>query len=231
VTGSTSQAVRAAVQQAMAEHKCDHYTRRPGIAPLCKAVAEMMASQGIDLNMDNGVVISGGTQEARYVALTALAPGRNVMVAQPGPAYAQDVLALSGLAGESLDLSGDLPAVEQGLLLLDPTRLDADTLAQVAEWAAAQDVTVIADESAAAHFGPDARPPFASLPGMAERTLTLGGFAGLDGLDAWQVAWFAGPKPLAVTVRDLKQAMTICSPAPAQYAALAAVQSVKASQS
>lgn len=227
VTSATSDPVRAAVQQAMADHKCDHYTRRPGIAPLCKAVAASLADRGVNVDPDNGVVISGGGREARYVALTALAPGRQVMVAQPGPGYAQDVLALSGMEPTRLDLSGDLPAVEKGLLLLDPTLLDGDTLAQVAEWAAAQDVTVIADESAAAHFGPDAPAPFASLPGMAERTLTLGSFDSLDGLTAWQVAWFAGPKPLAVTVRDLKQAMTICSPAPAQYAALAGVQSLK----
>jgi aminotransferase len=58
---------------------------------------------------------------------------------------------------------------------------------------------------------------------MAERTLTLGSFADLPGLNGWQVSWFAGPTPLVTQVRDLKQAMTICSPAPGQYAALAAL--------
>jgi aspartate/methionine/tyrosine aminotransferase len=63
----------------------------------------------------------------------------------------------------------------------------------------------------------------ASLPQMAARTLTLGGFAGAPGLAAWQISWLAGPKPLLGPARDLKQAITICTTAPSQYAALAAL--------
>jgi aminotransferase len=86
-------------------------------------------------------------------------------------------------------------------------------------------LTVIVDAIDVDLFGENSpEHPFASLPGMAERTLTLGSFANLTGLDAWQVAWFAGAKPLVVKVRNLKQAMTICSPAPGQYAALAGLQ-------
>jgi aspartate/methionine/tyrosine aminotransferase len=221
---STSTAVRAAVQQAMADHLCDHYTRRPGIAPLCKAVAAGMKGRGLDLDADNGVVITGGVAEARYVALHSLAPGKEVYVAQPGPDYHQPILDLAGIRAQPLDPQGELPDAQGGLLLLDPTVLDEDTQAQLAEWATAHNVTVIADETGAPLLDSTADyKPFAAQPGMAERTLTLGAFNATPGLDAWQVAWFAGPKKLAVAVRDLKQAMTICSPAPAQYAALAAL--------
>jgi aspartate/methionine/tyrosine aminotransferase len=225
---STSAAVRAAVQQAMADHLCDHYTRRPGIAPLCKAVAAGMKSRGLDLDADNGVVITGGVAEARYVALHSLAPGKDVYVAQPGPGYHQPILDLAGITAQPLDPKGDLPDAQGGLLLLDPTALDGDTQAQLAEWAVAHDITVIADETGAPLLdGAGDYKPFAAQPGMAERTLTLGAFNSAPGLESWQVAWFAGPKKLAVTVRDLKQAMTICSPAPAQYAALAALTQTK----
>ena len=62
---------------------------------------------------------------------------------------------------------------------------------------------------------------FAPAHVPAEQLLILGGFGQDAGLDAWNVAWFAGAKPLVATVRTLKQAMTICTPAPGQYAALA----------
>lgn len=228
IDNSTAAGVRAAVQKAMADHLCDHYTRRPGIAPLCKAVAVGMKSRGLDLDADNDVVITGGVVEARYVALHSLAPGKPVYVAQPGPDYHQPILDLAGIHAQPLDPQGELPDTQGGLLLLDPTLLDGDTQAQLAEWAAVHDVTVIADETDAPLLDAAATyKPFAAQPGMAERTLTLGAFNVASGLDGWQVAWFAGPKKLAVAVRDLKQAMTICSPAPAQYAALAALTQTK----
>lgn len=223
---STSPQVRAAVQQAMADHLCDHYTRRPGIAPLCKAIAAQMQAHGIEADADNGVVVTGGVDETRYVALHALAPGKTVYVAQPGPNYADTVLALAGLKAQTLDVNAELPAVENALLLVDPAQLSADAQSQLAEWAVAHNVTVLADESDLSFFEKGHR-PFAQHPGCAERTLTLGSFKGADGIGHWQVAWFAGPKKLAVPVRDLKQAMTISSPAPAQYAALAAVKQMQ----
>jgi len=85
---------------------------------------------------------------------------------------------------------------------------------------------VIADES----IGP-VRPDapfvrFASLPGMAERTLTIGSFAEVPGLGAWHVSWIGGAKRVFTPVRDLKQSITICTAAASQYAALSAVAEV-----
>ena len=96
---------------------------------------------------------------------------------------------------------------------------------QLATWAAANALSVIADEIDTPLLALDhhAR-PFAGLPGMAERTLTLGAFPDTPALTAWQVAWFAGSKGLVGPVAKLKQAMTICSPAAGQYAALAATE-------
>ncbi|MCB0116598.1 MAG: aminotransferase class I/II-fold pyridoxal phosphate-dependent enzyme [Caldilineaceae bacterium] len=223
---STSAEVRAAVQQAMTDHLCDHYTRRPGIAPLCKAIAAHMQAHGLEADADNGVVVTGGVDETRYVALHALAPGKIVYIAQPGPNYAETVLALAGIEAQALNVNAELPAVEDALLLVDPAQLSADAQSQLAEWAVAYDVTVIADESDLSFFAEGHR-PFAQHPGCAQRTLTVGSFKGADSIDHWQVAWFGGPKKLAVAVRDLKQAMTISSPAPAQYAALAAVKQMQ----
>ena len=44
------------------------------------------------------------------------------------------------------------------------------------------------------------------------------------GLEAWRVAYLAGPEALVGPMIALKQALSICSPAVSQYAALAAVR-------
>ena len=116
---------------------------------------------------------------------------------------------------------GALPDVAGGLLVVGggPSRRAAGSSWRA--WAAAHELSVVADETGAPL---DDYTPFASLPGMAARTLTLGSFDGAPGLGAWQVSWFAGPKPLLTPVRDLKQSITICTSAPSQYAALAALK-------
>ena len=228
--GSTSAAVREAAITALHQHLGDHYARRPGIAPLCAAVAQTLAAQGVEVDPNNGVVITGGMQEARFVAVRALSPGHTIWMPRPGPlASFADAARFAGATIEFFDPTGELPAASGDLLVLanpNPATgqvYDGATLLLLAQRVRTSGLTVIADETAAPLVRPDVSfTRFASLPEMAERTLTIGSFAATPGLIAWQVAWFAGPKTLAVKVRDLKQSMTICSPALSQYAALAA---------
>lgn len=229
-TGTTSAVVREAAIAALHEHLGDHYARRPGIAPLCAAVAETLAADGVEVDRNNGVVITGGMREARFVAVRALAPGRTIWMPRPGPLVSfGDAARFAGTTIQFFD-PADEPTAASGDLLVfanpNPATgqvYDAPTLERLAHWARTADLMVIADETAAPLVRPDvAFTRFARVADMADRTLTLGSFAATPGLLAWQVAWFAGPKALAVKVRDLKQSMTICSPALSQYAALAA---------
>jgi aspartate/methionine/tyrosine aminotransferase len=223
--GSTSAAVRAAAAAAVEQHLCDHYTRRPGIAPLCQAVARHLTAQGVPTG-ENDVVISGSAAEARYVALRSLGAGKTVYVHAAQAGLYAAALAFGGATPVPLDEESPLEPGAAGVLLVGRRfaagEEDADLprLRELAAWAAAGGLTVVADETGAPFGG---YTPFASLPEMAARTLTLGGFAGAPGLAAWQISWFGGPKPLLAPVRDLKQSITICTTAPSQYAALAAL--------
>lgn len=227
--GSTSAAVRSATADAVDRHQCDHYSRRPGIAPLCQAVAAHLTALGVPAQ-ENDVVISGSSQEARYVALRSLAVGKTVYVSASDPQVYAAALQFAGATVVILADGEELPDVAGGLLVVghghvgvppDPHVGVRATPEKLAAWAAAHDLSVVADETGAPL---DDYVPFASLPGMASRTLTLGSFDGAPGLGAWQVSWFAGPKPLLTPVRDLKQSITICTSAPSQYAALAALK-------
>lgn len=231
-SGSTAAAVRQAAAHAVEQHLCDHYTRRPGIAPLCRAVAALLAADGLALT-ENDVVIAGSVDEARYVAARALTTvaataGKPVYALTPPAGGATAGFAFAGATVVALDLDKPLPQAAGGLLYLaNPNPATAQVLgpsllAQVAEWAAAADLSVLADETGALVHPEYLRTRCAALPGMAQRTLTLGSFADAPGMAAWQVSWFAGPKAVLVPVRDLKQSITICTSAPSQYAALAA---------
>lgn len=233
ISGSTPAAVRRGTIDAVEKHRGDHYTRRPGVAALCKAVADRLATHGIKVDPDTGVVITGGIRETRFVALRALAAGKAIYLPQPSVAsHYTPAARLAGIDIQFFDPASDLPGDKtQVLVLPNPNPAtgqlySAKILDRLATWSADAGLTVVADEIVAPLLKPErAYTPFAAWPDMAERTLTLGGFANVPGLAAWQVSWFAGPKELAEPVRDLKQAMTICSPAASQYAALAGVSS------
>ena len=230
-SGSTSPALRESAIDAIEHHLCDHYTRRPGIAPLCRAVAASISAAGAPLD-ESLVTICGGVAEARYVAVRALAAGQRVYLPQPAPAVYQAGLNFAGADVTTFDASDKLPDADGGLLIVsNPNPATGQIVApalleRLAAWAADADLSVIADES----VGP-VRPEapfmrFASLPGMTERTLTIGSFAEVPGLGAWHVSWIAGAKRVFTPVRDLKQSITICTAAASQYAALAAASEV-----
>jgi aspartate/methionine/tyrosine aminotransferase len=211
---STSPAVRSAVAQAMTDHLCDHYTRRPGIAPLCRRVAAALADVGMTVDADDGVVIAGGPQETRFVALRTLAAGGAVYVragASKRYASAAQLAEATLLEYEAETPIGQSP----GVWIWQP---GSATLAADLD----PDAVIIADLL----DGAGSLEPLRELgeTSASEQVLILGNFGADAGLDAWNVAWFAGPKPLAAKVRTLKQAMTICTPAPGQYAALAVLE-------
>jgi aspartate/methionine/tyrosine aminotransferase len=233
---STSSSVRAATIARLMDHEADHYVRRAGLKPLCEAVARRLADRGVDVDPESGVVIAGSVQEARFVAVWELADEAAMGI--PSPWVRDHFAPLAYTAGgtiETFDPSRPLSELQsldvEVLLLPNPNQATGqtyglETLQRLAAWARSSDLIVIADESAASFLRPEV--PFASLaalPDAQDRTLTLGGFAQVPGLAAWGAGWLAGPSDLALRVRKLKQALTICSPAPSQFAALAGTTS------
>jgi N-succinyldiaminopimelate aminotransferase len=71
----------------------------------------------------------------------------------------------------------------------------------------------------------DGRPhvPMATLPGMAERTLTISSAGKTFSVTGWKVGWVHGPGELVSAVRAAKQFLTYVSGAPFQPAIAAAL--------
>ncbi|MEZ5193462.1 MAG: aminotransferase class I/II-fold pyridoxal phosphate-dependent enzyme [Nocardioides sp.] len=99
------------------------------------------------------------------------------------------------------------------------TVLSPEELAAVARVAIEHDLVVITDEvyehltfDGAQHM------PVATLPGMAERTLTLSSVGKSYSLTGWKVGWATGPADLVEAVLAAKQWLTFTSGAPLQPA-------------
>lgn len=225
--GITSPTLREVTIDAIDQHLCDHYSRRPGIAQLCSLVASALTAVGVVVD-ESMVTICGGVAEARYVVLRALAVDQSVYTPSPLPSVYRAALEFASASICEFDIAADLPLVSGGMLLIcNPSLVtgqlcDEATLRRLANWVTRSNLMVISDESIGPlRFGA-VRPRFAALPDMGSRTLTIGSFSESPGLGAWRVSWFAGTKTLGTPARDLKQSITIASAAASQYAALAA---------
>ena len=223
-----------------AEHGANQYPPGPGIPALREAVAaHQQRHYGLSLDPDTQVLVTTGATEALAAALLALAgPGDDVVTLEPFyDSYAAGI-ALAGARhvtvplvpgpdGFRLDTEALRAAVTprtRVILLNTPhnptgTVLTRAELEAVAAAAREVDAVVVTDEvyehltfDGAAHV------PVATLPGMAERTLTVSSSGKTLSLTGWKIGWVTGPEALVTAVRTVKQFLTYVSGAPFQPA-------------
>jgi N-succinyldiaminopimelate aminotransferase len=65
--------------------------------------------------------------------------------------------------------------------------------------------------------------PLATLPGMAERTLTISSLGKTFSVTGWKTGWAVGPAPLVAAVRTAKQYLTFAGGTPFQHAGAVAL--------
>lgn len=217
----------------------NQYAPGIGVPELREAVARHQARHhGIDLDPATQVVVTTGATEGIACALLGLVdPGDEVVLLEP---YYDSYVAMLQVAGAvrrpvtlrapdfRLDVDALRRQVHDGtrLILLNTphnptgTVLTPDELAVVAELAVAHDVLVVTDE-VYEHLTYDGRRhvPIATLPGMAERTLTLSSLGKSWSLTGWKVGWATGPAALVDAVLAAKQWTTFTSGSPLQPAA------------
>ncbi|MEE8121045.1 MAG: aminotransferase class I/II-fold pyridoxal phosphate-dependent enzyme, partial [Anaerolineales bacterium] len=64
---------------------------------------------------------------------------------------------------------------------------------------------------------------FASLPGMRQRTITLGGFSKAYAMTGWRIGYAAAPAEILSAMHKVHQYTIMCSPITSQLAALEAL--------
>ncbi len=99
-----------------------------------------------------------------------------------------------------------------------------DELQQIADLCVKYDVLAISDEiyerivySGYAHV------PISSLPGMADRTITISGLSKTYSVTGWRIGWAISPPSLTGGIRKIHDFLTIAAPTPFHDAAVAAL--------
>jgi aspartate/methionine/tyrosine aminotransferase len=65
--------------------------------------------------------------------------------------------------------------------------------------------------------------PIATLPGMAERTITISGISKSYSVTGWRIGWAVAPPEISVGIRRAHDFITVGAPAPLQEAAVTAL--------
>ena len=73
-------------------------------------------------------------------------------------------------------------------------------------------------------YGDTPHVSIASLPGMQERTLLIGGFSKACAMTGWRLGYVCGPAPIMEQIVKLHQYALMCAPTMAQYAAIEAME-------
>lgn len=194
------------------------------------------------LDPDREVVVTTGATEAIAAALLGLVdPGDEVIALEP---YYDSYAACIQMAGGvrkpvtlraphfRLDVDQLRAAVTDRtrvLLLNTPhnptgTVLEPAELQAIADVAIERDLVVISDE-VYEHltFAGIRHVPIATLPGMAERTLTISSGGKTFSFTGWKIGWACGPHRLVQALMAAKQFLTYTSGAPLQPAIAAAL--------
>ena len=220
----------------------NQYAPGIGVPELRRAVADHQRRfYGIDLDPDAEIAASTGATEAIAAALLGLVnPGDEVVVLEPYYDSYVAMLQMAGAVRRPVTLRAPdfrLPIDElravvtprtTAILLNSPHNptgavLTRDELAAVAELAIEHDLIVISDE-VYEHLTFDVpHVPISTLPGMAERTLTISSGGKSFSFTGWKVGWASGPADLVRAMVGAKQFLTYTSGAPLQPAIAAAL--------
>jgi len=228
--------VRRAVEAL--ETGANQYAPGLGIPALRQAIAtHQHRHYGLELDPDRQVVVTTGCTEGIAAALLGLVdPGDEVVVLEP---FYDSYVAMLQMAGavrrpvtlrapdfrlDPDELRAAVTPRTRFVLLNSPhnptgtvlTRAELDAVADVAR---EHDLVVITDE-VYEHltFDDHVHTPISTLPGMAERTLTLSSVGKSYSFTGWKVGWATGPADLVGAVLAAKQWLTFTSGAPLQPA-------------
>jgi N-succinyldiaminopimelate aminotransferase len=221
----------------------NQYPPGQGIPELRDAIAQHQHRRyGIDLEPAREVLVTAGATEAIAAAMLALvdegdevlalepyydcyraaitmARGRPVPVRLEPPDFRLDVQRLrDAVTARTKAIMLNTPHNPTGAVL---NRAELEAIAAVA---IEHDLIVVSDEVYEHLAFDEAHIPIATLPGMAERTVTISSAGKTFSFTGWKVGWVTGPAELVDAVRTTKQFLTFVSAGPFQYAIAFALQ-------
>ncbi|MEJ2550618.1 MAG: aminotransferase class I/II-fold pyridoxal phosphate-dependent enzyme [Anaerolineales bacterium] len=221
------------------------YTSNAGIFELREAVAAYLDRMyGVSYDPETEVLITVGVSEALHLALSAVVnPGDEVILHTPTfVSYQPEIIFAGGVPVAiqtrmedsfqlmASDMASRITSKSKALLLGFPNNptgavMTRENMTALADLAKKNDLLVISDEIYdQLVYGGHKHVCFASLPGMRERTITLGGFSKSYAMTGWRIGYAAAPAPILAALSKIHQYTIMSAPTPSQAAALQALR-------
>ncbi len=237
-----AEGAKRAIDQGM-----NSYTRFDGIAELREAIAhKLRTSNGIVVDPETQIIVSGGSTGAFYAAgLALLNPGDEVILFEPYYGYHVNTL----LAVEAVpayvtmrapdwtftpeDLEAAATSKTRGIMVNTPANPSGKVFTRteikwIADFAARHDLFVFTDEiyeyflyDGRRHISPG------SLPGMEERTITISGFSKTYAITGWRIGYSACDARWASMIGYMNDLVYVCAPSPLQWGVVEGIRRLK----
>lgn len=219
------------------------YTRFDGDDALRHALARKFAHyNGVTYDPETEIVVTIGTSGAMTAALHALTdPGDELIMFEPYYGYHRNAARVAGVSSKMITLHAPDFAIDfdevrdavgpntRGIVINTPTNpsgkvFSRDELEAIASICIEKDILCFTDEIYE-YILYDGLPhiSIASLPGMKERTITMGGYSKTFSITGWRIGYAAAPAEFALAMGLVNDLFSICAPSPLQRGVATAI--------
>ena len=230
----------AAVAAIGADHNI--YSRLEGIDPLRERIAAKMSEfNGVACDPETQVVVTVGSTGGFVAAcMAAINPGDEVILFEPFYGYHVNILKLVGAkmrfvttrppdwSFAEADLRSAFSARTRMVIVNSPCNPSGKVFSRaeltlIGELCRAHGALALTDEiyEYITYDGHE-HVSMASLPDMAEQTITLSGFSKTYNMTGWRLGYTVGPAPWMAKIGVLNDLLSICAPTPLQHGVVAA---------
>ena len=218
-----------------------HYAPSAGIPELTGAIADKITRENGFSAKPDEVIVTCGAKDAIYEAMEAvLNPGDEVLILDPSWVSYEPCARIAGANARHHALSSATFQVDDTLLsAVNPrTRmivvnspsnpsgavLNMDSLRLIADICRDNDIFALSDEIYEKLVYGKMPVSIASLPDMAERTITINGFSKAYAMTGWRLGYAVAPRPIVRQMEKVQQ-HTISHPTTfAMFGAVAALR-------
>ncbi len=224
--------------------KKTRYTSNWGLLELRNEVADYMKRRfELGYSGEDEVIISVGGSEAIDGAIRAIVGrGDEVIIPQPSFVCYDPITRLAGGIPIPLETKAEnefrITADELKAAITDKTKLlilpypcnptggimEREHLEEIADVLRGTDIMILSDEIYAELTYGKKHVSIASLDGMWERTVVIGGFSKTYSMTGWRLGYACGPAPVISQMVKIHQFAIMSAPTVSQYAAVEALK-------
>ena len=221
------------------------YTSNYGMLELRQELAGYLERHyGISYQHEREILVTVGVSEGLDLAMRAiLNPGDEVIIPEPWYVSYPPCVILAGgtpvfvptskqnnFALKAEDVEPLINKQTKAILIGYPSNptgavMSCEELSKIARLAQKYNLLVVSDEIYARLVYGVEHTCFASLPGMREQTILLGGFSKAFAMTGWRIGYIATNKQLIEAMVKIHQYTMLCVPTMSQMAAIEALRS------